>query len=83
MSNRFVEVYEWVTVPMPDTSYYKQYTTEKQLVGTGIFHGFGNNFEEFETGPGNFSTAIVEMPDGSIRNTPVEMVKFITTQGRA
>jgi hypothetical protein len=44
--------------------------------GNGIFHEFGSDYEEFETGPGNFSTAIVEMSDGSVRNIPVELIVF-------
>lgn len=43
----------------------------------GTFHQFGYDYEEFETGPGNFSTAIVEMEDGTVRNVPVEMIKFV------
>jgi hypothetical protein len=35
------------------------------------------NYEEFESGPGNFSTAIVEFPDGKVQNVPVGMVRFI------
>jgi len=32
----------------------------------GYFHGWGCNYEEFETGPGNYSVAIVELPDGEV-----------------
>ena len=45
-------------------------------IGQGIFHQWGVDYEEFETGPGNYSTAIVEMPDGSVKNVPVEMIVF-------
>lgn len=43
----------------------------------GTFHQFGYDYEEFEAGPGNFSTAIIELPDGTIKNVPVEMVRFV------
>ena len=43
----------------------------------GTFHQFGVDYEEFETGPGNYSTAIVELTDGSVRNVPVAMVEFM------
>ena len=43
----------------------------------GIFHQFGCDYEEFETGAGNYSTAIVELETGEIRNIPVEMIVFI------
>ena len=51
---------------------------EKELVGIGEFHQFGADYEEFETGPGNYTTAIVEMPDGTIHNVPAEQIQFIT-----
>lgn len=43
----------------------------------GLFHCWGTDYEEFETGPGCFSTAIIEMDDGSIVNCPAEFVKFL------
>ena len=48
----------------------------KIAIGTGIFYEFGCNFEVFDNGAGNYSTAIVEMPDGSIKNVPVENIVF-------
>ena len=53
-----------------------QHFFDKVAVGSGLFHQFGCDYEEFETGPGNFSTAIVEMPDGSVKNVPVELIVF-------
>ncbi len=49
---------------------------DKEYIGNGTFHKWGVDYEEFETGPGNYSTAIIEMPDGSIKNVPVEMIVF-------
>jgi hypothetical protein len=43
----------------------------------GVFHCFGCDYEEFETGPGNFSTAIIETKDGKLHNIPVELVEFL------
>ena len=45
--------------------------------GIGIFIQYGADYEEFETGPGNYTTAIVEMPDGTVKNIPVENIKFL------
>ena len=45
--------------------------------GEAVFHQFGCNFEQFESGAGNFSTAIVEWPDGRVENIPVENVRFL------
>ena len=71
MNKRSVEVYEIK---------YNSETRkrEKELIGRGMFHQFGVNFEEFDAEPGNYSTAIVEMPDGSVQNVPVEFIKFVS-----
>lgn len=45
--------------------------------GEATFHQFGVNYEEFESGAGNFSTAIIERDSGVIENVPVEMIEFI------
>ena len=43
---------------------------------TGRFHMWGSNYEEFETGPGNFTTAIIELDDGRVASCPAETVQF-------
>ncbi len=48
----------------------------RSLKGEAIFHQFGVDYEEFESGPGNFSTAIIELPDGTVKNVPVENIEF-------
>lgn len=50
---------------------------EKHLAGFGDFHQFGCDFEETTEGAGTYSTAIIELADGTIVNPPVEMVKFM------
>jgi len=50
---------------------------EKVEKRTGIFHEFGCNYEEFETGAGNYSTAIIEYKNGEIENVPVDLIQFI------
>jgi len=52
-------------------------TLERVFVDYGFFHEFGCNYEEFESGAGNFSTAIVEMKDGTIKNISVELIQFM------
>ena len=47
-----------------------------EILTEGLFHEFGLNYTEFESGPGNFSTAIVELEDGKIINVPVETIVF-------
>ena len=45
--------------------------------GEAVFHQFGCNYEEFENGAGNYTTAIIEWPDGTVENVPVEMIRFV------
>lgn len=66
---RTVTLYKWVR-PEGQTVYHKAPD------GVGLFHQWGMDYEEFETGAAAFSTAIVELPDGTIRNVPVEMIQF-------
>lgn len=44
--------------------------------GNAWFHQFGINYEEFENGPGNFTTAVIERADGRIENVPCDMIQF-------
>ena len=46
--------------------------------GEALFHQFGVGYEEFESGPGNFTTAIVEWSDGRVESVPAEHVRFVT-----
>ena len=55
----------------------KPSTHDKVEDEIGIFIQFGVNFEGFGEGPGNYTTAIIEMSDGTIRNVDVEMVRFL------
>jgi len=43
----------------------------------GKFHGWGVEYEEFENGPGNYTVAIVEMPDGSVQTLVPFLVRFL------
>lgn len=45
--------------------------------GEAVFHTFGVNCQEFSNGVGTFTTAIIELPDGTLKNLPVEQVRFI------
>lgn len=49
----------------------------KTEVGEAKFHQWGMDYEEFETGPGNFSVAIIEFQDGSVQTVSPELIKFI------
>ena len=66
---------------MRRVEYYKNVLEKdfKVKEGEAKFHQFGCNFEEFESGAGNFSTAIIELEDGTVKNIPVELIKFLDT----
>lgn len=54
-------------------------TFSKVEDGEGCFIQYGTDYEEFETGLGNFTTAVVEMPDGKVKNIPLDLIQFLTT----
>ncbi len=54
-----------------------QFHFDKVEDGTAQFHQWGLNYEEFENGAGNYSSAIIERDDGTIENVPAEMIQFI------
>ena len=41
------------------------------------FHQFGVDYEEFESGPGNFTVAVVELPDGTVEKAQLHEIRFI------
>lgn len=55
----------------------KRSYNELEEQGEALFHQWGNDFEEFENGVGTYSTAIIELEDGTVKNVPVEHIQFI------
>ena len=49
---------------------------EKEI-GEGVFHCWGLDYEEMDIGAVNFTTGIVELDDGTVRNVPAENIQFI------
>ncbi len=43
----------------------------------GIFLAFGINYEEFESGPAQYTTAIIQLEDGQVIETLPEEIKFM------
>lgn len=76
---RKVKFKNWIPV------YYKSGTKEKikgsgewtDFVYDGLFHCWGVEYEEFEAGPGNYSVALVELPNGEIKTVLPSNLKFI------
>lgn len=44
----------------------------------GKFHQWASDYEEFETGPGNYTVALIELPGGTIEKVLPENIKFIS-----
>lgn len=51
----------------------------RKLVETvhGFYLGVGTDFEELRDGVGQISTAIVELDDGTVKNVPIQHIRFI------
>lgn len=74
MTMRRVEFKEWIPIQWDELS---AQNTSKSLpntncwsdwTGTGLFHQWANAYEEFESGPGNYTVALIEIvqPGGGI-----------------
>lgn len=57
------------------------YASGKIVRVKGRFHCWGSNYEEFDSGPGVFTTAIIELDDGRIVSCPAETVQFLDRGG--
>jgi len=60
------------------TKEYNKETRKMEVVSEtdGLFHCWGNSFMEFESGPANFTVAIVEMQAGSCIMVDVDNIRF-------
>ena len=52
-------------------------SSKKVEYGFAFFHQWGSDYQEFESGAGNYSTAIIERDNGTVENVPVYLIKFI------
>lgn len=50
---------------------------EDDYSNNGVFHQWGAAYEEFESGAGNYTAAIVEMSDGTIVEVLPSNLKFV------
>ena len=62
-----VEIYDWVKT--------NGSVAKEIMIGVGEFLAWGIDFTQTDTGPGMYSTAIVKMDDGHIKNVPVELIR--------
>jgi len=74
--HRRVTVYEWKF-----STKYGTNLPEKINGKPATLHGFGNDYDEFDVGPGNKSVAIIEYDDGFLDLVDVKLVQFVQTHG--
>lgn len=70
---RIVSAFESVFVRSAGT---KGAHYEKLLIPKAVLIEFGVDYDEVEGGAGTFSTAIIELPDGTVKNLPVQNITF-------
>ena len=67
-----VEVYKWEhTIEDGKSFNWKVYECD------AVFCSWGVDYEELENGIGNYSTAIVQLSDGSIKNVECSLIRFL------
>ena len=79
---RKVSFKKWIPAYYEDTPLGKRIRQgtgcwEKEFTGQGIFHQWASAYEEFETGAGNYTVALVELPDGTINEVLPSNIKFL------
>lgn len=51
---------------------------EKDFINEGLFHQWASSYQEFENGAGNFTIALVELPNGEIEEVLPSNLKFVS-----
>jgi hypothetical protein len=85
---RKVQFKAWIPIRWPEgANSANQHTTHNRVPGTGcweegfsregLFHKWGNAYEEFESGPGNYTVGLVELSDGEIVEVLPSHLKFV------
>jgi hypothetical protein len=74
---RTVIVSEWKRCEIDYTNPLKP-TRELVPRGQAQFHAWGCEYEEFETGPGNYTVAIIEWPNGKIETVAPCCIQFVS-----
>jgi hypothetical protein len=50
---------------------------EEDFINEGLFHQWAVKYDEFESGPGNYTVALVEISDGTIVEVLPFNLKFV------
>lgn len=48
------------------------------FIHPGVFHQWGATYEEFDSGAGNYTVALVELPDGTMEEVTPSNIKFVS-----
>ena len=76
MTKRRVMTYKIVSVKAPPEELYgRKYVQVED--GEGIFVQYGTDFDEVRDVSCSVTSAIVEMPDGRVRNLPLNLIRFL------
>jgi hypothetical protein len=73
---RECEYSEYQTVKEP-TEKGEKIVSKLVVTGKAYFLGFGIEYEELDNTVGQYSTAIIELQDGTVKNVPVEHIRFL------
>ena len=88
---RKVLMKKWIPAQFPNgANSVNCHTTHRMISGTGtwaeeytepgMFHEWANAYTEFETGPGNYTVGIVELPNGTITLVEPSRLKFVVEE---
>jgi hypothetical protein len=53
---------------------------EKEFTTIGVFHQWASAYESFESGAGNYTVALIELPNGEMKEVLPSNVKFISKE---
>jgi len=69
--------YEEITPTETVKQMHSNASFKKVSKGYASFLAWGVDFQECEMGVGSYTTAIIELDDGSVHVLPAEMIKFV------
>lgn len=70
--NDQIAYFEYEKTKDPDKTHF-----DKVEKGYATFIKWGVDYEELEHGVGSYSTAIIRLDDGTIKNVHVDMIRFL------
>ena len=72
---------KWVPIRWADDAAHKRIAGtgcwEEEYTQAGLFHEWGSDYETLEDGVGNYTIAIIELPNGEIVEILPSNIKFV------